>query len=115
VEAFASRLAPHVRTHRDESLELHEQGVLDAWRAEAAAMLAGVVSAATTGADPQARPPRSVCPRCSQGCPALRWRRRTVETRLGVLVFARTCYRCAACRQRWCGAAKPRARQAARS
>jgi hypothetical protein len=31
VEAFASRLAAHVRNHRDASLEVHEQGVLDAW------------------------------------------------------------------------------------
>jgi len=104
VEAFASRLAAHVRTHRDVSLEVHEQGVLDAWRAEAAAVLAGVVSAATTGADPQARPPRSICPRCKQGCPALRWRRRTVETRLGGLVFVRTRYRCDRCRQTWSAA-----------
>jgi len=30
VEAFASRLAAHVREHRDASLAVHEQGVLDA-------------------------------------------------------------------------------------
>ena len=34
VEALASRLAVHVREHREASLEVHEQGVLDAWRAE---------------------------------------------------------------------------------
>ena len=45
VEAFARRLAAHVRTHREASLEVHEHGVLTAWRA--GAVLAGVVSAAT--------------------------------------------------------------------
>lgn len=104
VEAFAQRLVTHIRSHRDASLDMHEQGVLDAWRAEAATVLAGVVSAATTGADPQARPPRSACPGCGQGTVAERWRRRTLETRLGGLAFTRTRYRCGACRQRWSGA-----------
>ena len=52
VNAFAQRLSTHIRTHREASLEVHEQGVLDCWRAEAAAVLGGVVTAATTGADP---------------------------------------------------------------
>jgi hypothetical protein len=56
VVALASRLATHVREHRDASLEVHERGVLEAWRAEASAVLGGVVSDATTGADSQARP-----------------------------------------------------------
>ena len=51
VEAFASRLSKHVRQHREAPLEVHEQGVLDAWHAESGALLADVVSAATTGAD----------------------------------------------------------------
>jgi hypothetical protein len=104
VNAFAQRLSTHIRTHREASLEVHEQGVLDAWRAEAGAVLGGVVSAATTGADPQARPPRSACPRCGGGRAAERWRRRTLETRLGGITFTRTRYRCGACRQRWSGA-----------
>jgi hypothetical protein len=101
VEAFARRLSQHVRQHREASLEVHEHGVLEAWRAESGAVLAGVVSAATTGADPQARPPRSACPRCGRGCPALRWRARSVETRLGSLTFVRTRYRCGRCHQTW--------------
>jgi hypothetical protein len=80
------------------------QGVLNAWRAESDAMLAGVVSAATTGADPQARPPRGTCPRCGRGRPALRWRPRSVETRLGSMTFTRTRYRCRPCQQTWSGA-----------
>lgn len=98
VEAFASRLSVHVRQHRDASLEVHERGVLDAWRAESGAVLAGVVSPATTAADPQARPPRSACPDRGRGCPALRWHARSVETRLGGLTFTRTRYRCRPCR-----------------
>src|SRR5438034_5809046 len=54
VNAFAQRLSSHIGAHRDASLEAHEQGVLEAWRAEGAAVLGGVVSAATTGADPAA-------------------------------------------------------------
>ena len=104
VEALASRLAAHVRTHRDASLEVHEQGVIEAWRAEAGAVLGGVVTAATTGADPQARPPRSACPRCSRGCRAQRWRRRSVHTRLGALSYVRTRYRCVGCGHTWSGA-----------
>ena len=104
VNAFAQRLSSHIRTHRDASLEVHEHGVLEAWRAEGAAVLAGVVSAATTGADPIARPPRSACPRCGRGRAAERWRRRTVETQLGGLTFTRTRYRCGMCQQRWSGA-----------
>ncbi|MDQ6669858.1 MAG: hypothetical protein M3069_03770, partial [Chloroflexota bacterium] len=104
VSAFAQRLSSHIRTHRDASLEVHQQGVLDAWRAEGSAVLAGVVTAATTGADQAARPPRSTCPRCGGGRAAERWRRRTHETRLGSLTFMRTRYRCGACRQRWSGA-----------
>jgi hypothetical protein len=104
VEAFASRLSLHVRQHRDATLEVHEQGMLEAWRAESGAVLAGVVAAATTGADPQARPPRSRCPRCGRGRPTLRWRPRRVETRLGSVTFVRTRYRCGPCHQTWSAA-----------
>src|ERR1700682_6188034 len=95
VNAFAQRLSSHIRAHRDASLEVHEQGVLDAWRAEGAAVLAGVVTAATTGADPAGRPPRGACQR---------WRPRTLETQLGGLTFTRTRYHCGVCQQRWSGA-----------
>ena len=42
VEALARRLAAHVRQHREATLDVHEQGVLKALRAEGAALLAGV-------------------------------------------------------------------------
>src|SRR5947199_3633934 len=101
VEAFATRLSEHVRQHREASLEVHEQGVLDAWRAESGAILGGVVGAATTGADPQARAPRSACPSCGRSRPILRWRVRGVATRLGGLTFSRAGYRCGPCRRTW--------------
>ncbi len=104
VEAFARRLAHHVRAHRDARLEVHEDGVLAAWRAESAAVLAGVVQAATTGADPQAPPPRSRCPGCGRGCPAERWRPRQVQTRLGAVRLLRTRYHCGGCGRRWSAA-----------
>src|ERR1700682_2654726 len=104
VNAFAQRLSSHIRAHRDASLEVHEQGVLDAWRAEGAAVLAGVVTTATTGADPAARPPRSACPQCGRGRGAERWRQRTLETQLGGLTFTRARYHCGVCQQRWSGA-----------
>src|SRR5438034_7362009 len=73
VNVFAQRLGAHIRAHREASLEVHEQGVLDAWRAEAAAVLTRVVTAAPTGANRHACPPRSACPRCGAGRPAQRW------------------------------------------
>ena len=97
VDAFANGLAAHLRNHRDTSLEVHEQGALDAWRAEAGAVLTGVVTAATTGADPR-RAAITECLSTLWRCrPAQRWRRRSVETRLGGLTFTRTRYRCAPC------------------
>jgi len=46
VKAFTQRRGADIRAHRGASLEVHEQGVLDAWRAEAAPVLTGVVTAA---------------------------------------------------------------------
>ena len=54
VEASANGVAAHVRSKRDASVEVHEQGALEAWRAEAGAVLARVVSAATTARTPGA-------------------------------------------------------------
>ena len=71
VEAFASRLSKHVRQHREAPLEVHEQGVLDAWHAESGALLADGVSAATTGADLHAR---SIQRRRARARPAPSWR-----------------------------------------
>lgn len=104
VEALATRLAQHVQTHRDATLTVHEEGVLEAWRAESGALLAGVVSAATTGANLKQRPPRSRCPHCGEGRAAERRRPRTLETRLGTCTFTRTRYRCWPCHQTWSGA-----------
>src|SRR5438128_11835129 len=69
VNAFTHRLSSHIRSHRDASLEVHEQSLLDAWRAEAAGMLGGGVTAATTGANRQAPPTRRTRPRSARASP----------------------------------------------
>jgi hypothetical protein len=103
VTALAQRLSSHIRSHRDASLEVHEQGVLEAWRAEGAAVLGRRGDCGDDG-----RGPRGT--RTTQCVPALRswpssrsWHQRTVETQLGGLTFMRTRYRCGACHQRWVG------------
>lgn len=102
LQAFVQRLRDHLRTHRDEPFDVQEQGLLDAWYAERAGLLTGLVSAATTGADPQqGRPPRSTCPTCGTTCAAERWRERTLGTRVGPVALNRTVYHCPACGQRW--------------
>lgn len=101
VHRLVQRLVAHVREHHDADLAAQEQGLLAAWRAEAGALLSAVVQVATTGANPQQRPPRSLCPHCGQGCAAERWRPRQVQTRLGVLRLRRTVYRCGGCGSRW--------------
>lgn len=104
VHRLVQRLANHVRTHRDRSLAEHEQGVLEAWRAEAGAVLSALIGCTTTGADERQRPPRRLCPRCSQGCRAERWRPRQVRTGVGEMAFRRTVYACPRCHHRWAAA-----------
>ncbi len=102
LHALGQRLHEHLLQHRDQRLEVHEQGALDAWYAERGGLLAALLSAATTGADAgSGRPPRSRCPHCERSCAAERWRERTVLTRLGPVQFRRTLYHCAPCAQRW--------------
>jgi hypothetical protein len=102
LHALGQRMRDHVRAHRDQPFDSHEQGLLDAWYAERGGLLAGVVRAATTAADPeQGRPPRSACPQCGASRAAERWRPRTLQTRLGVVRFTRTTYQCRPCGQRW--------------
>lgn len=102
LHALGQRVRDHVLAHRDQSFAVHEQGLLAAWYAERGGLLAGVVRATTTGADPtQGRPPRSACPACSVSRAAERWRTRTLQTRLGPLAFTRTVYQCRPCGQRW--------------
>lgn len=98
---FAQRLAADLATHREADLISHEQALLATWRAEAGGLLSAVLSVATTGADPQQRPPRSPCPQCGQGCASERWRPRQVQTCLGTVHLRRTLYHCARCGRRW--------------
>ena len=101
VRQFAHRLTQHIRTHRDASLEAHEQGVLDAWRASAPAVLAGTLRASTTGLSPTVRPLRAPCPSCGAARPFRDERPRTQQTRLGPIAWQRPWYHCRACRGGW--------------
>ncbi len=101
VQAFAQRLREHVRTQRDASLETHEQGVLDAWRASAPAVLEGTLRASTPGLRQTGRPVRARCPSCGEARPFLDERPRTQQTRLGPIGWVRPWYHCRACRGGW--------------
>jgi hypothetical protein len=102
LHALGQRMHDHVLAHQDQALDVHEQGLLDAWYAERGGLLTGVVRATTTGTDPQqGRPPRSACPGCGASQAAERWRPRALLTRLGVVRFTRTTYHCRPCGQRW--------------
>lgn len=101
VQAFAHRLTQHIRAHRDASLEAHEQGVLDAWRASAPAVLEGTLRASTTGLDQRVRPRQARCPSCAEPRPFLDERRRSQQTRLGPMGWVRLWYYCRACRGGW--------------
>ena len=59
-------LLEHVRAHRDHNLAEHEDGVLEAWRNVAPAMLEAVLQLATTGLEQNARPIAAPCPGCQQ-------------------------------------------------
>ncbi len=98
---FVHRLRQHVRSHRDATLEAHEQGLLDAWRASAPALLEGTLRASTTGLDDRVRPLRARCPACGEPRPFLDERPRTQQTRLGPIGWARPYYYCRACRAGW--------------
>jgi hypothetical protein len=94
-------LGEHVRRHRDASLEVHEQGLLDAWRRTAPQLLERLVSSATTGMEAQARPVPARCPRCRQRRPVQSRRQRQVQTRVGSIRVERAWHHCAACGHGW--------------
>jgi hypothetical protein len=99
--ALGRALNAHARAHRDARLEVHEQGVLDAWRAVAPQLLAAVVQHATTGLESRARAVRAACPWCQQRQPVHSRRRRQVQTRLGPIGFERPWHQCPSCRRGW--------------
>lgn len=101
LEAFAHALARHIRAHRDAALEVHEQGVLDVWRAHAPALLEGTVQASTTGLDERVRPLRARCPTCATPRPFREVRPRTQQTRLGPIGWRRPWYHGGPCRGGW--------------
>lgn len=101
LQTFAERLAQHIRTHPEASLAAHEQGVLDAWRASAPAVLEGTLQATTAGLDPRVRPLRARCPQCGTARPFLDQRGRALQTRVGPIGFTRPWYHCPPCHRGW--------------
>jgi hypothetical protein len=120
LERLGQALAAWVPTHRDASLATHEDGVLQAVRAELPALLGAVVQQSTTALAPAQQRQRERCPTCGTRREARhQWRRRTVQTSCGPLQFERPRYRCRPCHQEWSPADQtlgvaPRARISAR-
>lgn len=105
VTAFATALTQHVRQHPNATLAEHEQGVLDAWRAHAPAVLTGVVQASTAslGSAVVGRGLAAACAGCSKRRrpQSRKSRRRTVLTRLGAVTLQRPWHHCRRCRAGW--------------
>jgi hypothetical protein len=94
-------LGEHARAHRDARLEVHEHGVLEAWRRVAPRLLAAVVSRATNGLAVGARPVQARCARCQQRRPVQSRRKRQVQTRLGPIQLERPWHHCTRCGHGW--------------
>ncbi len=101
VQAFAHRLAQPVRTHRDASLEAHEQGVLALVRRAMGPMLGAVLARSLQLDQPRARWERVACPQCGRRRAPHQWRTRQPLTVCGVTPFARPYYYCTECRHGW--------------
>jgi hypothetical protein len=94
-------LLDHVRAHRDHSLAEHEEGVLEAWRNLAPALLEAVLQLATTGLEQDARPIAARCPGCQQRRGVQSLRKRGVQTRLGAIGLKRWWHHCWRCGHGW--------------
>jgi hypothetical protein len=94
-------VAEHARTHRDASLDEHEQGVLDALHRVAPRLLESVLASATSGLNATARAVQARCPGCQQRRPLQSRRARQVQTRLGAVRIERPWHHCRACGHGW--------------
>jgi sulfur relay (sulfurtransferase) complex TusBCD TusD component (DsrE family) len=94
-------LVAHALSHRDTSLDGHEDGVLAAWRTVAPVLLEGVLQLATRGLDKSARPLAARCPRCEQRRGVQSHRQRQVQTRLGPIRLRRWWHHCWKCGRGW--------------
>jgi hypothetical protein len=97
--ALAQPLTAWSRTHPDQSLAVHEQGVLDILRAQAPALLEAVLQVATQDLHPAITTVARRCPRCDGRLLVHEQRARMVQTVCGALTVARPWYHCRACRQ----------------
>jgi hypothetical protein len=97
--ALAQPLTAWSRTHPDQPLAAHEQGVLDIIRAQAPVLLGAVLTVATQDLHPAITTVARRCPRCAARLPVHALRERTVHTVGGALTVTRPWYHCRACRQ----------------
>jgi hypothetical protein len=96
-------LLRHAQAHRDHSLADHEEGVLEAWRTVAPALLEAVLQLATTGLESNARPIGARCPSCEQRRGVQSRRQRQVQTRPGPIRLKRWWHHCWRCAHGWSG------------
>ncbi len=94
-------LLKHAQTHRDHSLDDHEEGVLEAWRTAAPVLLEAVLRLATTGLESKARPSAARCTSCQQRRGVQSRRARQVQTRLGPIRLQRWWHHCWRCARGW--------------
>lgn len=97
--ALAQDLAAWSRTHPDQPLAEHDQGVLGIVRAHVSALLAAVVTVTTQELDPALATVGRRCPRCDRRTPVHGERARSVQTVCGPLALRRPWYHCASCHQ----------------
>src|SRR5215207_3915778 len=94
-------LQEHARANRDATLDVHEQGVLDALHSVGPRLLEALLSQATQGLDGRARPVAARCPRCQRRRPVQSRRRRQIQTRLGAVHMERAWHHCRTCGHGW--------------
>lgn len=97
--ALAQPLAAWSRTHPDQPLAEHEQGVLAIVRTQVPALLGAVLAVATQDLHPAITTVARRCPGCDGRLPVHEQRARTVQTVGGALTLARPWYHCRSCRQ----------------
>jgi hypothetical protein len=97
--ALAQPLTAWSRTHPDQPLAAHEQGVLDIIRAQVPALLGAVLTVATQDLHPAITTVARRCPGCARRLPVHEQRPRTMHTVGGTLTVVRPWYHCRTCRQ----------------
>jgi len=99
--ALGRALGEHVREHRDASLKVHEQGLLEALRLVAPRLLETMVTGVRSGLDARTRPVKARCPSCQQRRLVQSRRTRQLQTRVGPMRIERAWHHCTPCGHGW--------------